>query len=322
MACQPSSRQIKGERELPDKTPLTAPDFSNRPAYSEAFAGTRGGTRMGPLPLICGCIEPAGWAAKVGAGGGADGMVMPSNLGSGAATANISMHHRQRRPWSPTSEGELGRRVSASLVVADEAQDLAEAGHGQQTAVLRVCNLPYLAQDGRRQLGALEELDGNLARDDAQLLRVGLLEQVLEHALLFWGEVEDGLACASVSLQRTHKHTSTHAVHTGAHGGTRGNAPISPLAERSAMADGCPTMGLAGVDEAAVGDEAGAAPGGLSCIQWRGSYRSGWHRRRLDGTHTSRAKATTNSRSSCSTREDSVGSRWVGRGLPDCERHW
>lgn len=33
---------------LPDSTPLTAPDFSKRPAYSEALAGVSGGTRMGP----------------------------------------------------------------------------------------------------------------------------------------------------------------------------------------------------------------------------------------------------------------------------------
>jgi hypothetical protein len=80
--------------------------------------------------------------------------------------------------------------------VADEAQDLAEAGHGQQTAVLRIGNLPYLAQDSRRELGALEELDGNLARDDAELLCVGLLEEELEDALLLGRQVEDGLVCA------------------------------------------------------------------------------------------------------------------------------
>jgi hypothetical protein len=80
--------------------------------------------------------------------------------------------------------------------VADETQDLAEAGHGQQTAVLRVGNLPYFAQDSRRELGTLEELDGDLARDDAELLGVGLLEKKLEDALLLGGQVEDGLVCA------------------------------------------------------------------------------------------------------------------------------
>lgn len=83
--------------------------------------------------------------------------------------------------------------------MANEAQDLAEAGHGQQTAVLRVCNLPYLAQNSWLQLGALEELDGDLARDDAELLGVCLLEEVLEDALLFRGEVEDGLVCAPLA---------------------------------------------------------------------------------------------------------------------------
>lgn len=37
---------------IPESTPLTAPDFSNKPAYSAALAGTSGGTRMGPWPLI------------------------------------------------------------------------------------------------------------------------------------------------------------------------------------------------------------------------------------------------------------------------------
>jgi hypothetical protein len=32
-------------RFLPERTPLTAPDFSNKPAYSAALAGTSGGTR-------------------------------------------------------------------------------------------------------------------------------------------------------------------------------------------------------------------------------------------------------------------------------------
>ena len=98
-----------------------------------------------------------------------------------------------------TPEGQLWRGVAASLVVPDQAQDLAEARHGQQAAVLRVCDLPYLAQDGRGQLGALEELDGNLACYDAQLLRVGLLEEILEDALLLGRQVENGLVCAALA---------------------------------------------------------------------------------------------------------------------------
>jgi hypothetical protein len=62
-----------------------APDFSKSPAYSAALAGTSGGTRMGPLPLICGCIEPVVCGEKLGAAEGAAGMDRPSNLGSGAA---------------------------------------------------------------------------------------------------------------------------------------------------------------------------------------------------------------------------------------------
>ena len=70
---------------VPDRTPLMAPDFSKRPAYSAAFAGTSDGTRMGPFPLFWGCSEPVVCGEKLGAAGGADGMERPSNLGSGAA---------------------------------------------------------------------------------------------------------------------------------------------------------------------------------------------------------------------------------------------
>jgi hypothetical protein len=98
-----------------------------------------------------------------------------------------------------TPEGKLRRGVSARLVVADETQDLAEAGHGQQAAVLRVCDLPYLSQHRGRKLGALEELDGDLACDDAELLGVGLLEEELEDALLVRCEVEDGLVCTGLA---------------------------------------------------------------------------------------------------------------------------
>jgi hypothetical protein len=87
--------------------------------------------------------------------------------------------------------------------VSDETQDLAEAGHGQQTAVLRVCNLPYLTKHRRRKLGALEELDGNLAGYDAKLLCVGLLEEELEDALLIRREVEDGLVCTCLAAPST-----------------------------------------------------------------------------------------------------------------------
>jgi hypothetical protein len=122
-----------------------------------------------------------------------------------------------------TPKGKLWRRVSASLVVSDETQDLAEAGHGQQTAVLRVCNLPYFTQHRRRKLGPLEELDGNLACDDTKLLCVCLLEEILEDALLVWCEVEDGLVCAclaspSTNYVKTQQHTQFTARREIRHG--------------------------------------------------------------------------------------------------------
>jgi hypothetical protein len=122
-----------------------------------------------------------------------------------------------------TSKGKLGRRVSASLVVSDETQDLAEAGHGQQPAVLRVCDLPYLTQYRWRKLGPLEELDGNLACDDAELLGVGLLKEVLKDALLVRREVEDGRVCAWLASIPTAVDGCSHILN-------------SPLPERSAMA--------------------------------------------------------------------------------------
>jgi hypothetical protein len=99
--------------------------------------------------------------------------------------------------------------------VADETQHLAEASHGQQTAVLRVGNLPYLAQYCRRKLGALEELDGDLACYYAELFCVGLLEEILEDALLLRCEVEDGLvyACLARAMEaRTVDGAKTYSI--------------------------------------------------------------------------------------------------------------
>ena len=184
-----------------------------------------------------------------GGAGGAAGTLSPSNLGSGAAacmlaTATpINIGSMQR-----TSEGQLWRGVAASLVVSDQAQDLAEARHGQQAAVLRVCDLPYLAQDGRGQLGALEELDGNLACYHTKLLCVGLLEEVLEHALLVRRQVEHGLVCAASAI------VSSCVRPGGMHRGVRWvDALSSALPERSAMAVGggcCRAVELVGRDGA------------------------------------------------------------------------
>lgn len=125
---------------------------------------------------------------------------------------------RQSKPQlhgeARTSKGKLWGGVSASLVVADETQDLAEASHGQETAVLRVCNLPYFTQNSRRKLGALEKLDGYLACDDAQLLSVGLLEEILEDALLLGGEVEYGGVCElGLALEVGHCQQYHHRHH-------------------------------------------------------------------------------------------------------------
>jgi len=43
-----------------------------------------------------------------------------------------------------TLEAQLWGRVSAGLIVSDESQSHAEAGFGQETAVLDVCQLPDL----------------------------------------------------------------------------------------------------------------------------------------------------------------------------------
>lgn len=138
----------------------------------------------------------------------------------------VSTSTNYMSPSLLTPKCQLGRGVAASLVVSNEAQDLAEAGHGEQAAVLRVCNLPYLAQDGRGQLGALEELDGDLARYDAELLCVGLVEEVLEYALLVGRQVEDGLVCGAVSWSRAGGRCCEDALR-------------SPLPVRSAMAARC-----------------------------------------------------------------------------------
>ena len=149
-------------------------------------------------------------------------------------------------PAQRTSESQLRRRVSASLVVSDESQNLAEASHGQQAAVLCVCDLPYLAQHGRGQLGALEELDGDLACYDAELLCVGLLEEVLEDALLLGRQVEDGLVYAWLAV--------VIAVLSEWRG-----ALSSPLPVRSAMAAQCVScQAVELVDERAPTDEAEA----------------------------------------------------------------
>jgi hypothetical protein len=113
---------------------------------------------------------------------------------------------------APTSESKLGSGISASLVVSNESQDLAETRHGQQTTVLRIGNLPYLSQYCRRKLGSFKELDSDLACYDAELLCVGLLEEILEDALLFGCEIEDGLVYACLARPRTVRHDAAYSI--------------------------------------------------------------------------------------------------------------
>jgi hypothetical protein len=76
--------------------------------------------------------------------------------------------------------------------VSDESQDDAETGPGEQSAVLSVRNLPYLAEDLRVQSGSLEEGYGAFTSDDAQLISVGKSEEVCERAFLVGREVQNG----------------------------------------------------------------------------------------------------------------------------------
>jgi len=97
--------------------------------------------RIPPVP--CGCSALAGMLAFTGELG-RDGML--SNLGSGAA---VDMHRSAHFHFGPlegrlTLEAQLWSRVSAGLIMSDESQSDAEAGLGQETAVLDVCQLPDL----------------------------------------------------------------------------------------------------------------------------------------------------------------------------------
>ena len=74
-----------------------------------------------------------------------------------------------------------------------QPQDHAEARLRKQTAILRVCNLPYLAEYVWGYIGALEEGDGVLSCDHSQLVLVGLLEEVGECALLVGAEIKNGV---------------------------------------------------------------------------------------------------------------------------------
>ena len=46
-----------------------------------------------------------------------------------------------------TLEGQLLAHGPTSLCISDQSQDNAKAGRREQAAILRVGNLPYLAQD-------------------------------------------------------------------------------------------------------------------------------------------------------------------------------
>src|SRR5689334_23156306 len=108
--------------------PFCAPDFSNSDEYSSALAGVSGGTRIGP-PLICGCMLPGGGGEKLddaAGAGGAVGMLRPSNLGMGAAgQVSVRLHRPIKQYLTP--KGQLWRWIIPSLIVPNQAQDLAEA---------------------------------------------------------------------------------------------------------------------------------------------------------------------------------------------------
>ena len=106
--------------------------------------------------------------------------------------------------------------------MANQAHHNAEPRRSQEPPVLLVCNLPYLYRAIRRRLarthsrsgrafhvgllGAyqtevfrgelcfLEERDGHLAGDDAEVGGIRDLKELVEHPFLFGREVEIGLS--------------------------------------------------------------------------------------------------------------------------------
>ena len=139
--------QISTVSNIPERIPFWAPDFPNSAANSLTLSGVNGGTRIGPLPLACGCMG-AGVVPK-GVGGGL-GAMRPSNFGSGPAiqkdqSTKISVANIRRRAEEVrTSESKVRCRISSSLVMPNQPKYDAETRRGEEASVFRVCNLPYL----------------------------------------------------------------------------------------------------------------------------------------------------------------------------------
>ena len=72
---------------IPESSPFSAPDFSNKEENSFTFSGDNGGTRIGGSGPDCIGLAggPAFWGALRGAAGG-----IPSNRGKGPAGEKMS----------------------------------------------------------------------------------------------------------------------------------------------------------------------------------------------------------------------------------------
>lgn len=73
--------------------------------------------------------------------------------------------------------------------MSNQSQDHAKAGFGQESSVFGIGDLPYFTQGLRWDVGAFEEGNGALAGQHAEIIGVGLGEEVGESAFFFRGEV-------------------------------------------------------------------------------------------------------------------------------------
>jgi hypothetical protein len=83
--------------------------------------------------------------------------------------------------------------------MSNQSQHHTEAWLREKTAVLGICELPYLSEDVGRYMGAFEEGDCVLAGDDAELVLVGLREEEGEGTFLVGTQVEDGMLWRDIS---------------------------------------------------------------------------------------------------------------------------
>ena len=85
--------------------------------------------------------------------------------------------------------------------MSNQPQDHAKARFGQESSVLGIGDLPYFTQGLRWDVGAFEEGDGTLAGQHAEIIGVGLGEEVGEGAFFFMGEIQEGLVYISISIR-------------------------------------------------------------------------------------------------------------------------